>query len=135
MSVRNGTYENRTKGSDYIFIIKLTQFHGFSMTALNYRVFEATVVLRSYKDPLIDMFDGKVLFERLYDEAEEHEMLRCGEGLAFKKGISVKGCHCMSFVRLLGLCSSSLPIILSFPSHHVIFVWFRFRSTLQPFAS
>jgi hypothetical protein len=66
------------------------------MKALNYRAFEATIILRSYRDRLIDLFDGKSLFERLYDDADDRDMLRCGEGIAFKKGISMKGCHCKS---------------------------------------
>lgn len=63
---------------------------------LNYRAFEATIVLKSYRDRLIDMFDATTLFERLYYEAGDHDMIPCGDGLCFKKGISVRGCHCKS---------------------------------------
>jgi hypothetical protein len=66
------------------------------MPMLNYRAFEATIVLKSYRDRLINMFDSNMLFERLCSVSEEREMVECGEGLCFKKGISVKGCHCKS---------------------------------------
>jgi hypothetical protein len=61
---------------------------------LNYRAFEATLKLKSYRDRLIDMFDATTLFERLFSEADERDVVRCGVGLCFKKGISVRGCHC-----------------------------------------
>ena len=60
---------------------------------LNYRAFEATIVLKSYNDRLIDMFDAVTLFERLCIEAEDREMLCCGNALCLKP-ISVKGSHC-----------------------------------------
>lgn len=64
------------------------------MPMLNYRAFEATIKLKSYRDRLIDMFDATALFERLYFEADERDVVQCGVGLCFKKGISVRGCHC-----------------------------------------
>ena len=64
------------------------------MPKLNYRAFEATIVLKSYCDRFIGMFDGEELFQGLYDEAEDLDMIRCNNGLCFKKGISVRGCHC-----------------------------------------
>ena len=67
----------------------------FRMPFLNYRAFEATIVLKSYHDRLIDMFDASSLFERLCVEAEDREMLRCGDALCLKP-ISVKGSHCKS---------------------------------------
>jgi hypothetical protein len=66
---------------------------------LNYRAFEATIVLKSYRDRLIDMFDSKTLFKRLTLEAEKREMLKCGNALCFKKPISVKGSHCELTLR------------------------------------
>ena len=65
-----------------------------SMPMMNYRAFEATIVLKSYGDARIDMFDSDVLFDRLWAEAKERDMELCGAGLYFKRGISVKGCHC-----------------------------------------
>lgn len=63
------------------------------MPFLNYRVFEATIVLKSYKDSMIDMFDAKTLLERLGTEAEDREMTQCGQDVCLKT-ISVKGSHC-----------------------------------------
>lgn len=65
---------------------------------LNYRAFEGTIVLKSYRDSFIDKFESKSLFERLCQQAEARDMIVCGEGLCFKKLISVKGCHCKSRV-------------------------------------
>jgi hypothetical protein len=64
------------------------------MGKMNYRAFEATIVLKSYEDRFIGMFNSEDLFSRLFIEAEERDMIRCGNGLCFKKGISVRGCHC-----------------------------------------
>lgn len=68
------------------------------MPFLNYRAFEATIVLKSYNDRLIDMFDASALFERLCVEAEDREMLKCGNALGLKP-ISVKGSHCKSIPK------------------------------------
>ena len=66
------------------------------MPILNYRAFEATILLKSYRDRCIDMFDSQALFQRLREEADDRDMLRCGAGLCFKRGISVRGSHCES---------------------------------------
>jgi hypothetical protein len=73
----------------------------FRIPKLNYRVFEATVILINYRDRFIDMFDSEELFSRLFAEAEDLDMIRCDRGLCFKKGINVKGCHCKLQMPLL----------------------------------
>lgn len=78
---------------------------------LNYRVFEATVILKNYKDKFISKFNGQELFQRLYAEAEEREMIRCEQGLCFKKGISVRGSHC-KYLFVLCLCERVVKINL-----------------------
>lgn len=82
------------------------------MPKLNYRVFEATVILKNYQDRFIRMFDSEELFSRLYTDAEDLDMIRCGDGLCYKKGISVKGSHCtyQKFLSRLfpGYCFLSL---------------------------
>jgi len=45
------------------------------------------------------MFDASALFERLCVEAEDREMLKCGNALGLKP-ISVKGSHSMCFITL-----------------------------------
>lgn len=67
---------------------------------LNYRIFEANVVLKSYKNNMIDRFDSKTLLDGLRDEADERDLVRCGEGFCFRRGISIKGCHCESCLIL-----------------------------------
>ena len=80
-------------------VVKLMTRHPYERQKrsdnLNFRVFEATVVLKSYKDRLIDMFDANILFTRLCIEAENREMLKCGNALCLKP-ISVKGSQCES---------------------------------------
>jgi hypothetical protein len=62
---------------------------------LNYRAFKATIVLKSYRDRLINLYDANALFQRLDLNAADRELLRCGDSLCFKKSIiSVKGSHC-----------------------------------------
>eukprot|EP00980_Cylindrotheca_fusiformis_P022308 scaffold9191_cov114-Cylindrotheca_fusiformis.AAC.3 len=63
---------------------------------MNYRAFEGTLILNNYQDRFISMFNSEELFPRLFAAAEERDMIRCGNGLCFKKGISVRGCHCTS---------------------------------------
>lgn len=61
---------------------------------LNYRVCEAYLVLKSFKNKMIDKFDSVALLHGLHVEAEERDLIRCGAGLCFKRGVSVKGSHC-----------------------------------------
>lgn len=61
------------------------------MAMLNYRAFTATIVLKSYRDSLIDMFDSKTLFRRLARDTEVHELIHCGDLVCFKRNITVKG--------------------------------------------
>ena len=61
---------------------------------LNYRVFEANVVLKSFKNKMVDRFDSVALLHGLHMEAEERDLIRCGAALCIKRGISVKGSHC-----------------------------------------
>lgn len=70
------------------------------MPMLNYRAFSATIVLKSYRNRLIDLYDATALFQRLELEADARELLRCGNSLCFKKSIvSVKGSHCKLFLN------------------------------------
>ena len=64
------------------------------LPALNFRVFEAHLVLKSYKDPMIDKYDSVALLNRLHIESIERDLVRCGASICFKKGISVKGSFC-----------------------------------------
>lgn len=67
---------------------------------LNYRVFEAHLVLKSFKNKMIDKFDSVALLHGLHVEAEERDLIRCGAGLCFKRGISVKGSICKYLLRM-----------------------------------
>lgn len=65
-----------------------------SVPMLNYRVFEAHVVLKSFKNKMIDKFDSVELLHSLHAQAEERDLIRCGAGLCFRRAITVKGSHC-----------------------------------------
>jgi len=66
----------------------------------NYRAFEGTIVLKSYRDELIDMFDAFKLFGRMSIDPSLHDMICCGEMLCFKKNIYVKGTRTILFLSL-----------------------------------
>jgi len=61
---------------------------------LNYRVFEAILILKSFKSRMIDKFDSLALLQGLRAEAEDRDLIPCGASLCFRRGISVKGSHC-----------------------------------------
>jgi hypothetical protein len=61
------------------------------MAILNYRAFTGMVILKSYRDELIDMFDAPRLFQRLSSESNFHDMICCGDLLCFKRNINIKG--------------------------------------------
>ncbi len=61
---------------------------------MNYRVFEANVVLKSFRNKMIDKFDSVSLLHGLHVEAEERDLIRCGASLCFKRVINVKGSQC-----------------------------------------
>ncbi|KAG7353587.1 hypothetical protein IV203_002942 [Nitzschia inconspicua] len=65
---------------------------------LNYRIFEGTIILRSYGDPFIDMFGSKSLFRRLQCESSSRDLLDCKNALCFKKPISIKGSQSICFL-------------------------------------
>ncbi|CAJ1954420.1 unnamed protein product [Cylindrotheca closterium] len=79
---------------------------------LNYRVFEAAVILKNYNDKFISKFNGEELFQRLYAEAEDMDMIRCEQGLCFKKGISVRGSHCVCFLTSNETELSKMQLVL-----------------------
>ena len=87
---------------------------------LNYRVFEAHLVLKSFKNKMIDKFDSVELLHGLHVEAEERDLIRCGAGLCFKRGISVKGshCKCQAWMSPRGAPATS-NIFLLFPKPYV----------------
>jgi hypothetical protein len=61
----------------------------------NYDVFEATLVLDSYKNKFIDLFDAHTLFHSLLSDAASFNLQRCGSaGLCFKQEINIRGCRC-----------------------------------------
>jgi hypothetical protein len=92
---------------------------------LNYRVFEAQVVLKSFKSKMIDKFDSVALLHGLNVEAEERDLIRCGVGLCFKRGISVKGSHCKYLQRSHEVLNQSVleshSIYYLYPESRVLF--------------
>lgn len=84
------------------------------MRKLNYRIFEGTIILKSYGDPFIDMFGSKALFKKLQSDSKHRDLLDCGNALCFKRPVSVKGSHCKSTKRadsLLAVHPQNLNLI------------------------
>ena len=76
---------------------------------LNYRLFEANLILKSFHSRIIDKFDSLALLQGLRAEAEERDLLQCGASLCFRRGISVKGTRCKSLnAYFVGFPSASL---------------------------
>eukprot|EP00934_Nitzschia_sp_Nitz4_P004171 Nitzschia sp. Nitz4//scaffold20_size174350//160042//170970//NITZ4_002134-RA/size174350-augustus-gene-0.39-mRNA-1//1//CDS//3329541905//4161//frame0 len=63
------------------------------MPRLNYRLFEARLILKSFQNAMINKSDGNSLLLGMISEAEERDLISCGEGVCFKKVIAVKGCQ------------------------------------------
>lgn len=69
------------------------------MPMLNYRAFEAHINLKSFQNKMIDQFDANSLLQGLYAVAEERDLIRCGDGICFKRGVSVKGSQCKALAQ------------------------------------
>jgi len=73
--------------------------HQKKMLRSNYKAFQATIVLSSYRNRLIDMFDSNRLFRWLMSNVEKRTLIACGtEGLCFKREIVVRGTHSICFL-------------------------------------
>eukprot|EP00536_Pseudo-nitzschia_multiseries_P007031 jgi/Psemu1/194486/e_gw1.157.96.1 len=96
------------------------------MPFLNYRAFEATIVLKSYNDRLINMFPARKLFERLSVEAEDREILRCGNSVCLKP-ISVKGSHSMCFITLYQGDQTKMKLVFLTRTQRLDLADFMFR--------
>ena len=70
------------------------------MERLKYTAFEATIVLSSFANKVIDLFDSNRLFDHLSSNAAFHQMIVCSaDGLCFAQPISVHGARCkLSFL-------------------------------------
>lgn len=67
------------------------------MLHLNYRVFRCMIILSSYQNRLINLYDAPVLYEWLRDNVQTRGLISCGtDGLCFKKEIVLpsNGIHC-----------------------------------------
>lgn len=84
------------------------------MDGLKYAVFEATIVLSSYRNKFIDFYDSNRLFGYLFSNASTHDMIVCSaDGLCFKQPIPVHGSECKivscDYWRSTGPLSHSTP--------------------------
>jgi hypothetical protein len=91
---------------------------------LNYRVFEANLILKSYKNKMIDKFDSLTLLQGLRAEAEECDLIQCGASLCFRRGINVKGSQCKGSKNVLHWNFALASSKLSFLSNNVIALCF-----------
>jgi hypothetical protein len=64
----------------------------------NYKCYEANIILRSYKNKLIDQYDGPTLFNWLSANFQKRKLLNCGTGLCFTREIVVRITHSRCFL-------------------------------------
>ena len=68
--------------------------------------FDAPIVLASYENKLINLFDSNKLFEYLSSNAASHEMIVCNpDGLCFRNPLPVLETLCKFVLGVLGLLS------------------------------
>lgn len=74
----------------------------FRMDGLQYAVLEAPIVLASYQNKLIDLYDSNKLFDYLSSNAGSHDMILCNaDGLCFHNPIPVQETICESLLCLI----------------------------------
>ena len=80
----------------------------------NYKCYQATVVLRSYHNRFIDVFDAPTLFKWLSSNLQRRcSMLNCGScGLCFKKEIIVGPTHSICFLSLDNSTSLNMTLTI-----------------------
>lgn len=79
----------------------------------NYKAFEATIVLKSYNNRLIDMWEGPMLFKWLTSNIKKRNLVLCGsEGLCFKKQIIVRGTHSVCFLVCGGNSPGKMKLVI-----------------------
>lgn len=65
----------------------------------HYKIYTTNLVLSSYSDELIDMFDGPLLFKCLAAQASERKLIACSQNtLCFKREIIARGTHSIVFL-------------------------------------
>jgi len=78
----------------------------------NFKIFQTSIFLASYKDVLIDSFEAPVLFNWLMTNAESRGTTVCGKALCFKTEIIVRGTHSMCFLISDGTRMDKMDLIL-----------------------
>ena len=79
----------------------------------NYKAFEATIVLKSYNNRLIDMWEGPMLFKWLTSNIKKRNLVLCGsEGFCFKKQIIVRGTHSVCFLVCGGNSPGKMKLVI-----------------------
>jgi len=78
----------------------------------NYKCYQATIVLRSYGDRFIDLFDGPTLFQWLASNLDKrNSLLNCGpNGLCFKTEIVVRASHSICFLSSDNVSPSKMKL-------------------------
>jgi hypothetical protein len=76
------------------------------MLKSNYKAFEATIKLKSYRNRLIDKYDAPALFEWLMSNTKNRGLIPCGtDGMCFKREVIVRGTHSICFLT----CEKNVP--------------------------
>lgn len=76
------------------------------MLKSNYKAFEATINLKSYRNRLIDKYDAPSLFGWLMSNTKNQGLIPCGaDGMCFKREVIVRGTHSICFLT----CEKAVP--------------------------
>jgi hypothetical protein len=76
------------------------------MLKSNYKAFEATIKLKSYRNRLIDKYDAPALFGWLMSNTKNRGLISCGaDGMCFKREVIVRGTHSICFLT----CEKTVP--------------------------
>jgi hypothetical protein len=79
----------------------------------NYKAFEATIKLKSYRHRLIDKHDAPPLFEWLMSNTKSRGLIRCGvDGLCFKREVIVRGTHSICFLTCEKTVTESMKLVI-----------------------
>jgi hypothetical protein len=77
----------------------------------NYKAFETNIILKSYRNRLIDMHEGPLLFQWLVSHSKERNVILTGPGgLCFKREVIVQGTQSICFLTCDGSVKDKMKI-------------------------
>jgi hypothetical protein len=83
------------------------------MLKSNYKAFEATITLKSYRNRLIDKYDAPALFAWLMSNTKNRGLIPCGaDGMCFKREVIVRGTHSICFLTYEKTVRESMKLVI-----------------------